>query len=317
MMGAVSSQTFPSAPPITEENCPSLQDRVVVVTGATSGCGYELVKILYQKNATVYLSARSDAKGQKTVNDVRAAFPQSTGKVDYFVLEYDDITKVRQGADSLKAKEKHIDVLYNNAGIAAGAAGARSAQGIDIHFAVNNLGPFLFTNYVLSELKAGHNPRVVWSSSMIVDANPIKGGLVMHELDHPSPDQPRNYAISKVGNWFLGSEFAKRYATAGIISVIENPGNLKTPIWKDQSKLLVSMMSPILKPPKFGAYTMLYAGFSPDVDVSRNGAFIIPWGRFHPKPREDILLALKSEAEGGTGLAEQFWGWCESKCPGI
>lgn len=313
-MGVVWSQTFPAAPTYTETSCPDLSGRVIIVTGATSGCGYELVKIFYEKNATVYLSARSDAKGQKTVSEIQQAIPQSSGKVDYFLLEFDDLAKIKQGAENYKAKEKRVDILFNNAGVAAGAVGRQSVQGIDIHFAVNCLGPFLFTHYLLPEIKAGKNPRVVWSSSMIVDANPIKGGLVMEELDHPSTDQSRNYATSKVGNWLLASEFPRRNPGAGITSIAENPGNLKTPIWKEQSKGLMMMMNPILKPPKNGAYTMLYAGVSPDVTEEHNGGFIIPWGKFHPQPRQEILDGMKTKEEGGTGLAQEFWGWCESKC---
>ncbi|KAI9658407.1 MAG: hypothetical protein M1821_002540 [Bathelium mastoideum] len=315
-MGVVWSQTFPAAPSFTEENCPSLAGKIIIVTGATSGCGFEVVKILYNKGAKVYLTARTDAKGQHAVREIQRACPRATGQLEYFILEFNNLASIKAGADACKAKENRVDILYNNAGVAAGAGGARSAQGIDIHFAVNNLGPFLFTHYLLPEIKASSEPRVIWSSSMIVDANPIKGGLVMDELDNPPNDPPRNYATSKVGNWLLASEFARRYGRFGIISVAENPGNLKTPVWKDQSKMMMLMMSPILKPAKLGALTMLYAGVSPDVDESHNGGFIVPWGKFHPSPRKDLLDAMKSKEEGGTGLAIEFWDWCTSKTKG-
>ena len=196
-MGVVWSQTFPSSPSLTETNCPSLNGKIIIVTGATPGCGFELVKILCDRGAKVYLSARSDAKGQRAVKEIREACPLATGELDYFVLDFDDLAKVKAGADAYKAKESRVDILYNNAGVAAGAVGARSAQNIDIHFAVNNLGPFLFTHYLLPEIKAGHDPRVIWSSSMIVESQPIKGGLVIEELDQPSTDQKRNYGTSK------------------------------------------------------------------------------------------------------------------------
>ena len=74
------------------------------------------------------------------------------------------------------------------------------------------------------------------------------------------------------------------------------------------------MMNPLLKPAKNGAYTLLYAGVSPEVDEAHNGGFIVPWGKFHPSPRKDVLEAIKTKEQGGTGLAVQFWEWCESKC---
>ncbi|KAI9716046.1 MAG: hypothetical protein M1828_000513 [Chrysothrix sp. TS-e1954] len=313
-MGVVWSQTFPSSAPLTEATCPVLDGKVIVITGGTSGCGFELAKIVYAKGASVYLSARSHNKGQKAVREIQESCPESLGKVDCFLLEFDDLAKIKAGADAFKAKADRVDVLYNNAGVAAGVAGARSAQNIDIHLAVNILGPFLFTHYLMPELKASHGSRVIWSTSMIVDANPIKGGLVLEELDNPSSDYSRNYGMSKVGNWLLASEFARRNVRSDIVSVAQNPGNLSTPIWKDQSKILRMMMYPVLWAPIYGAYTMLYAGLSEEVTKAQNGSFIIPCGRLHPQPREDVLEAFNAKEDGGTGLASDFWGWCESKC---
>jgi NAD(P)-dependent dehydrogenase (short-subunit alcohol dehydrogenase family) len=45
------------------------------------------------------------------------------------------------------------------------------------------------------------------------------------------PHQNRNYAMSKAGNWLLASEFAARVADDGIVSLTQNPGNLRTKIW--------------------------------------------------------------------------------------
>lgn len=66
----------------------------------------------------------------------------------------------------------------------------------------------------------------------------------------------------------------------------------------------------MLYPPKFGAYTELYAGWSPDITLKTNGSYIVPWGRIG-RLRGDIELALKSNEEGGSGQAEEFWRWCE------
>jgi retinol dehydrogenase-12 len=61
----------------------------------------------------------------------------------------------------------------------------------------------------------------------------------------------------------------------------------------------------------FGAYTELYAGFSPDITLEDNGAWIRPWGRIG-KLRQDILDG-RSKEDGGTGKAEAFWRWSEEE----
>lgn len=53
------TQFFPPAAVLTEENLPSQQGKVFVVTGATEGLGYQLARILYQAGGTVYITSRS------------------------------------------------------------------------------------------------------------------------------------------------------------------------------------------------------------------------------------------------------------------
>jgi len=62
----------------------------------------------------------------------------------------------------------------------------------------------------------------------------------------------------------------------------------------------------------YGAYTELAGGFSPEVTLENNGAWIIPWGRVG-NLRQDILDGARSKEEGGTGNAEAFWNWSEEQ----
>lgn len=68
----------------------------------------------------------------------------------------------------------------------------------------------------------------------------------------------------------------------------------------------------LLHHPKFGAYTELYAGLSPDISTERNGSYVIPWGRI-AVPRKDLVQVMKSKEEGGSGNAAAFWEWCEAE----
>jgi retinol dehydrogenase-12 len=68
----------------------------------------------------------------------------------------------------------------------------------------------------------------------------------------------------------------------------------------------------MLHHPKFGAYTELYAGLSADISPEGNGLYVIPWGRIFV-PRQDLVDAMKSKEEGGTGNAAAFWEWCEAE----
>jgi len=75
-------------------------------------------------------------------------------------------------------------------------------------------------------------------------------------------------------------------------------------------------IAPLLNEPKFGDYTELYAGLSPDITLENNGAYVIPWGRTRPDeacPWRDIITAMITEKYGGLGYTKKLWEWYELK----
>lgn len=67
----------------------------------------------------------------------------------------------------------------------------------------------------------------------------------------------------------------------------------------------------VLWPSRYGAYTELYAGLSPDLTIEKHsGAYIWPWGRVGYL-RPDIQDSLRPEIEGGSGKAAKLWRWCD------
>lgn len=193
-----------------------------------------------------------------------------------------------------------------------------SAQGKELHMSTNCLGHFLLTKLLLQTIlkTAKSSPsastRVIFTSSGIIETSAPPGGIALAELATGSKDKARNYATSKAGNWFLASEFDKRIRKDNVVCLTQNPGTLRTAGW-DKAPLLKILCSPLMYEPKYGAYTGLWAGLSPEVTLGDGGRFGIPWGRWHPSPKKDIVESLKSVEEGGTGLAAKFWDWCEAE----
>lgn len=272
------------------------------------------------KGAKVYIAARSKDKATAAISKIRNDFPTATGGDLIFLhVDFADLASVSKAAKAFQDQEQRLHVLWNNAGISVPPAGSKSAQGFDLQMAVNVLGPFLFSKLLLPQLRAAAadsptaSVRTVWAASYLVDAQAPKGGLSSDLLNNLPRDPQKCYAISKLGNWFLASEFNRRESSSsGIVSVAVNPGNLKTDIWQNSGKLIQLLVSPILHDPKLGAYSELWAGLSPEVTKERGGGYVIPWGRWHPSLRQDLLHALKPEASGGSGNAQQFFDWCDS-----
>jgi NAD(P)-dependent dehydrogenase (short-subunit alcohol dehydrogenase family) len=208
-------------------------------------------------------------------------------------------------------------VLFNNAGVSLPPLGSVSKQNHELQLATNCLGPYLFTQLLIPTPRAttahaevGH-VRVIWTSSQMVDLAAMQGGLDVANIT--TDDQAKNYTMTKVGNWFLASELAKQCGSDGILSVSQNPGNLKTNLLRHAPTFMRIVTAPLLYPAERGACTELWAGLSEELTMETNGSYIIPWGRLHPAPRPDLVAALESKEEGGTGQAKMFMEWCDSQ----
>ena len=289
------------------------------MTGGNSGVGFELVKILYSKNGTVYMASRSQEKALAAIKEIKGSCPSGSGQIRFLHLDLDDLETNRDSANTFAKQESRLDVLWNNAGVSNVPSGSKTKQGIEQHIGTNCVAPLLFSQLLLPQLRAAAadapmaSVRIVWTSSFLVDSAAPPGGLVLSELTAPSDKPVRNYAASKAGNWMLASEWARRYKDFGILSLTQNPGSLSSRIWRHSSRLLRLFVTPLLYEPKFGAYTEAWAGLSSEVKSDDAGRYAIPWGRWHPSPRKNILPALKIKEEGGTGAAKEFWDWCEAQ----
>lgn len=328
-MGVTYSQMFPPSPTFTESNLPSQHGKVFIITGGYSGVGFELAKILFSANGTVYVAGRDEARASAAIEQIKAAFPNNStnsdseaagpgGKVEFLYVDLSDLSTVKGCVKTFLEKEKRLDVLWNNAGISMPPQGSMTAQGHEAMMGTNCLGPFLLTSLLLPILKSTAQTapdaavRVVWTSSIAVDSSAPDEGVTREEMGKydKSMSNLRYYSASKMGNWMLASQLARH--EPAILSVTQNPGNLKTGLLKHRPWLM-ALFSPLLYAAKFGAYTELYAGLSPELGVENNGAYIVPWGRIHPGPREALVNTLRAKDEGGTGRAEEFWEWCEQE----
>jgi len=312
------SQLYPPKPTFTEHNVDSLSGKVFIVSGGNAGIGFELVKILYSKGGKIYIASRSQSKALKAIEEIKALQSTTTGEVKHIHLDLGDLTTIRSSVETFLAQETRLDTLWNNAGLAITADDSKTPQGHELRIGTNCLGPYLFTKLLLPILRStakNASPasvRVIFTSSLAAEEAP-KGGVCFSELD-PSghtTDQGRYYCMSKAGNFLLASEFDRRAREDGIICLTQNPGNLRTKIWDDAPFLLRIIMKITLHDAKFGAYTGLWAGLNKDIKTEDGGRYAIPWGRWHPNPRKDIVEGLKRKEEGGTGVAAEFWDWCE------
>ena len=316
MFKAVWQQYFPPKPTFTEKDVPagSQVGKVFVVTGANQGIGLELVKMLYPTGATIYLAGRSQERIEAAIKSVvESQKPATPAVLKHLHLDLSDLTTIKASAAAFAAQEKKLDILWNNAGIGGNPEGTTTKQNLEGHVGINCVAPLLFTQELLPQLQEAAKTaptgsvRIIWTGSLMIETYSPPGGVNFEYIEaKATQDSKRDYAVSKAGNLFLAAEAAQRWSKFGIVSVVQNPGNLLTNIYSHQPKLLMAVLKLFLYEPKYGGYTLLYSGFTPDVGVEKNnGAYIRPWGYVAPNGRQDVYNAIQE------GKATEFWEWCE------
>lgn len=299
------------------------QTQVYLVTGANTGLGKELSRMLYSRNGKVYMTSRSIDKANAAIQDIKRAVPNSEGTMVPMVLDLTDLSTIKTSVHTFTAAESKLHVLFNNAGyMGPEKVVERTPQGHEMHFGVNCLGPFLFTKLLLPTLVATaqdaatqpNTVRVLFLTSFASDLFADKNTIVdMENLDmHVEKDAKYRYGASKAGDWIYGYELSKRFKSQGIIGLGVNPGNLKSELFRHQSAIFRTLTGPANYPIVNGAYTELWAGLSPEVTLEKAGSLVYPFGRFGTI-RRDWEKATQAESEGGNGTTQKFWDWSEEQ----
>jgi len=219
----------------------SANTKTILVTGATSGIGYQAALDLVKAGATVLAVGRSPSRCQQARESILKICPEA--RIDYLVADLSIQTSIRRLADQVLKKLEDIgngslDVLYNNAGIYASRR-ILTEEGIEMTFAVNHLAPFLLTQRLLPALQRAADARVLTT------------GSASHYQVFLYPSRPETapffigiqaYAISKLSNVLFSFEFNRRVTTTNPRAWVVDPGLVNTDIGLKDSGFLSSLV---------------------------------------------------------------------------
>jgi NAD(P)-dependent dehydrogenase (short-subunit alcohol dehydrogenase family) len=267
-------------------------DRVVVVTGATSGLGLETAKAVAKTGATVVLTARSMAKGEAAAAQVQG------GRAEVMVLDLTSLDSIRTFAAQLAERHPKVDVLVNNAGVMATPL-QRTSDGFELQIGTNHLGHHALTAVVLPLLEESKAGRIVTVSSV----GHRQGHVALDDLNWERRPYRRwpAYFQSKLANLMFAFELDRRLRSAdsSVTSLAAHPGGSRSHLGIGapgiastlQSAVFV-VLKPLMMPTAKGALSQIRAAL--DLSLA-GGTYVGPNGpgEFQGHP---VVVRAKSTA---------------------
>jgi len=196
-----------------------LEEKAVLVTGATDGLGRGVATELARDGATVLVHGRSPERLEATIASLRS----DTGTdVRGYRADFASLDEVRRMADEILEREPRLDVLVNNAGIGTTLPGDGermvSADGHELRFAVNYLAGFLLTRRLEEKIVRSAPARIVNVSS--AGQAPIDFDDVMLERGYAGVQA---YCQSKLAQVMFTFDLAEELRDRGVTATCLHP----------------------------------------------------------------------------------------------
>ncbi|KAH9892550.1 hypothetical protein C8Q73DRAFT_619882, partial [Cubamyces lactineus] len=262
------------------EDVPDLSGKTALITGATSGVGLEVAKVLASKKARVLILARNEDNPDGALEQIRVYASENGGHgpdVAFVPCDLSHLEEVKRVGDEIRERESRLDILVCDAGIGLQKFDV-SEDGIDLHFAVTHLAHFLLINRLLPLLRrtaasssTSHSPsslpppshstptpppprhprtpRIVCiTSTLHAAASPSVNFLSHAELTRDSyaaPSPLALYARAKLATvLFVNAGNPPRRSQRPILALATDPG----PVHPGQPAQLANAYGPILGP---------------------------------------------------------------------
>jgi len=215
--------------------------RVIIVTGASSGLGYEVARYLCEGGNDVILACRNEEKANRAIEKIKRTNPNALAT--FMNLDLADMASIKKFVDDFHETGKKLHILINNAGIACSFKDPKrqyTKDNFEATMGTNHLGHFLLTNLLLEDLKKvgtdGEDARIITVSSSMHDPESMKRrnravrDLVAMDMENVlllnegTYNGLQAYKNSKAANLMFTYELARRLEGSGVTANAVDPG---------------------------------------------------------------------------------------------
>lgn len=282
-----------------------IKGRTILITGVNRlGLGYTTAAAFAsQSPVRIICTGRSPSKLQESTQALSAQYPDVD--VRPLALDLSSFESIRRAANELLdwSDIPAIDILVNNAGIMNIPKRTLSEDGIEMHFATNHVGHFLFTNLIMPKILAAAQrsekgaTRIISVSSIGTYVSPPRFsdlGWEKPSAELPDAEKPNlaqlkaaglvsddtvaylpmaAYGHSKTANILFAAELKERlFEKYGVLAISLHPGEIGTELarstdkeWLSKVKVAREKLGFLFKTPEQGASTVLVAALDPEL----------------------------------------------------
>ncbi len=198
-----------------------MNNKICLITGATSGIGKATAIELAKLGFILILAARSENKGLKLVDKLRKKYKV---QAEFIKTDISSLKEVKKLSEQIKQKYDKIDVLINNAG-SRFADYKKSVDGIELTFATNHLGHFYLSLLLIDLLKKSSSSRIINVASSAHSGKSIDFENIVNPKNY---NKSKSYGQSKLANILFTYEMARKLSGTNVTINAMDPGGVAT-----------------------------------------------------------------------------------------
>ena len=224
----------------------------ILVTGSTDGLGREVARRLAASGADVIVHGRNRERGEALVAEIQK---EGKGSAKFYAADLASLAEVRKFGQAILRDYDRLDGLINNAGIWLNRGERQvSADGLELHFAVNYLSGYLLTQMLLPRLISGAPSRIVNVAS--IAQTPIDFNDPQLEKSYSGG---RAYGQSKLAQIMHAFDLARELEGKGVLVNAVHPATMMN------TTMVANSGSPARSTVEEGAAAVMQIMTKPDI----------------------------------------------------